>query len=169
MCINNTYNTSIGETPFYMLYGYDSPTISLVSPKINYRDDDLSIHLKKVSEIREHCRSTLLKAQEKYTKIKNIKRKEKPISIGDRVFARLKKHYTHKKLNYPISGPFIVDAFKGNALVLKAVSTEEKYTVHPDEIILKTGNQGDVGELTQEKKNKYLSPDAFNNTRKRIN
>lgn len=135
-----------------MLYGYDSPTISLVSPKVNYRDDDLSIHLKKVSEIREHCRSTLLKAQEKYTNSKNRKRKEKPIEIGDRVFARLKKHYTHKKLNYPISGPFIVEAFKGNALILKAVSTQEKYTVHPDEIIFKTGNQDKIRDKTQNEK-----------------
>ena len=163
LTINNTYNSSIKETPFYALYGYDSPTISFVKAKLNYNEDDLNYHLKRVSEIREHCRNTLLKAQDKYTSYKNENRKEKDINIGDRVFARLSKHIPHKKLNYPISGPFIVADFKGNALILKSINSDESYTVHPDEVINKPGPQ-QLNE--EEKKDKNEEDKKTKNERK---
>ena len=37
LTINNTYNEMIGETPFLALFRYDSPSVSLTSPKINFK------------------------------------------------------------------------------------------------------------------------------------
>ena len=149
LTINNTFNSSIRETPFYALYGYDSSTIAFVKPKINYKEDDLNYHLKNVSEIREHCRNALLKSQIEYTVNKNNNRKEKEIQVGQRVFAKLNKHFQHRKLNYPISGPFMVEGKKGNAFILKAIHADEKFTVHPDEIILKSDFNPDNNEINE--------------------
>ena len=137
LTINNTFNSSIGDTPFYALYGHDSPTVTFSQPKLSYSESDLTYHLKNVAQIREHCRAEILKSQGNYTEYTNRGRKEKDIKIGQRVFARLKKHFTHTKLDYPISGPMIVTDRKGNAFVLKNIATEEVFTVHPDEIIVK--------------------------------
>ena len=162
LTINNTFNSSIKETPFYALYGYDSPTITFVKPKINYKEDDLSYHLKNVSEVREHCSNALLKSQIEYTNIKNINRKEKNIQIGQRVFARLKKHYQHRKLNYPISGPFKVESKKGNAFILKGIYSEETYTVHPDEIILKSDSTTEVNNVDKTNTNTDTKAKNYN-------
>ena len=61
LTINNTYNEMIGETLFLALFGYDSPSASLTSPKINHKEDDITNHLKRVTEIRDNTRNMFLK------------------------------------------------------------------------------------------------------------
>ena len=136
LCINNTFNASVGETPFYLVYGYDSPSSVFNQPKLNYREDDLSTHLARVVEIRRHCRETLLKSQAQYTRYANTNRQNKDIVIGQRVFARLGKIIPHTKLDMPVTGPLQVIGQKGKGFQLKDLQSGNTYTVHPDCIIL---------------------------------
>ena len=107
-CINDTFNSSIGETPFYALFSYDSSSSTLSPPKLNYAEDELTQHLQRIAQIGQHCREHLLKAQAQYTDYTNSNRKTKNIQIGSRVYAKIDKHrHTPKnKLDLPISAPF---------------------------------------------------------------
>lgn len=137
LTINNTYNTSIQETPFFALFGYDSGTVTLTPPKLHYGEDDLNQHMQRVSKIRRHCRESLLQSQATYTDYTNAGRHPKNIEIGQRVYAKIDKHRQRpkQKLDLPISGPFIVLSNKGNAWNLKEISTGKNFVVHPDYII----------------------------------
>jgi len=139
LTINNTYNASLGETPFFALYGYDSPTITFSPPKIDYSEDDLTARLTRVSQIRRHCHEHLLKEQVKYTEATNDNRKPKNISINQRVFAKLNKHRIHHKLDYPVSGPMRVISKKGKAFNLKDETSGKTFLVHPDNILVRGG------------------------------
>ena len=137
-CINNTFNSSIGETPFYALFSYDSSSSSFTPPKLSYAEDELTQHMKRIAQIRQHCRNQLLKAQTYYTDYTNNKRKPKNIKIGMRVYAKIDKHrqLPKNKLDLPISGPLKVISQKGKAWNLQELSTNKNYLVHPDYIVL---------------------------------
>ena len=135
LCLNNTYNASIRESPFYALYGYDSFTETLQSPKVSYDESDFALRMKRITSIRRLCREKLLEAQGKYTEFANKDRKPKDFKIGQRVFAKLKKFKPHQKLDLPISGPFIITGKKGQAFLLHEIKTRRTWIVHPDFII----------------------------------
>lgn len=135
LTINNTYNSSIQETPFYALYGYDSFTEALQSPKHNYDESDFALRMQRITKIRQHCREKLLEAQKKYTDYTNKDRTPKEIKVGQRVFAKLDKFKNHAKLDYPITGPFVVLKEHGRAFQLEDVATKRKWIVHPDFIV----------------------------------
>ena len=143
LCINSTYNSSLQETPFFALFAHDPSTSALNPPKLNYAEDELNQHLKRVSAIRQHCRDTLLKMQERYTDYTNTKRKTKIISAGDRVYAKLKQK-SLSKLDCPISGPFLVESRRQNAWNLRELSTQKLYVVHPDQIITRKHSVNDI-------------------------
>ena len=151
LTINSTHNSSINETPFYALFGYDSPSTTFSAQRVNYQEDDISYHLKKVAEIRKHCKTELLNAQAKYTDSANINRTSKEISIGQRVFAKLSKQLPKGKLDYPIDGPFTVVGTKGNAFVLKNQSSDKEFLVHPDYIVVGRGTKVDLNVSSKEK------------------
>ena len=136
--LNNTYNSSIRETPFYALYGYDSATANFNAPKLSYGEDELQQHLTKVSIVRQHCRDNLLRSQAAYTEYTNKDRTDKNIHVGQRVFAKLTGHKqeVRTKLHLPVDGPFEVIGKKGRAWHLKELATAKKYLVHPDFIII---------------------------------
>ena len=146
--INNTFNSSLGETPFYCLFGYDSPTASLSQPTTNYGEDELSHHITKVTRIRKKCREELLKVQDQYTNYTNAARRKKEIQLGERVYAKLKKFYKHDKLDYPISGPFRVMKMRGSAFELEHIDSKETFIVHPDYIIQNNHNVENTGTIT---------------------
>ena len=156
LTLNNTFNASLGETPFFSLFGYDSGTESLTSPKLNYNESDLAFHLRRVGEIRKQCRENLLKAQAKYTDYANEGRLEKKIRVGQRVYAKLTKHKAHHKLDLPISGPFTVIQSKGRAWELKDINTNDHYVVHPDFILVSPTERVEV-EIKREEK---VTPDT---------
>ena len=135
LCINNTFNSSIGETPFYSLFAHDPSTSSFVPPKFNYSEDELNQHMQRVSAIREYCRETLLAAQDKYTEYTNTGREPKDITVGQRVYAKVSKHRPTGKLDLPIAGPFEIISPKGNAWKLRELATNRTYIVHPDYIL----------------------------------
>ena len=169
LTVNNTYNETIGETPFFALYGYDSPTLAFNQPKTTYREDDLTYHLKKVYQVREYVRKKLLLSQENYTTRTNSGRKSKPIQVGQRVFAKL-KHYPHNKLNLPVTGPMVVIDKKGRAFKLMDTASKEEYLVHPDSIIIglnppKICEETDTA--TEEKKSPGISPTVVYDNAKR--
>ena len=138
--INNSFNSSLRETPFYALFGYDSAAMALSPPKFSYSEDALTEHLTRISRTREFCRKALLKAQEAYTKTTNNKRVVKTIRVGQRVFAKLAGQQSGplRKLDYPVQGPFTVVRNKGKAWVLQEIATKKEFVVHPDAIISRT-------------------------------
>ena len=138
LTINCTYNSSIKETPFYALFGYDGASTALNPPRISYQEDGLDQHMRRIVQVRDFCRQRLLKAQEDYTNNTNKGRREKNIEVGQRVFARTDKHQsgTKKKLDLPISGPFKVLQRAGPlSWTLEEVSTGKRLEVHADYIV----------------------------------
>ena len=144
LTINNTFNVSLGETPFFCLFGYDSPTVSLIEPVTNYGEDDLNHHLKRIKTIRTHCRRELLKIQSQYTDYTNLKRQQKDLQIGQRIFAKLDKHHRHFKLNYPITGPFQIVDKKGQAMKIEHLESGETFIIHPDSILVRGNSRNKV-------------------------
>ena len=136
LTINNTHNQSIGDTPFYCLFGFDSPTVTFSRPQLNYNESALNYHLRRIDQIRQHCRENLLKIQAKYIDTANVKRHDKEIQIGQRVYAKLDKHMSRRKLDLPISGPFQVIEKKGSAYRLQTIQGKNTYTVHSDSIVV---------------------------------
>ena len=132
-CINNTFNSSIEETPFHALISYDSSSSSFTPPKLSYAEDELTQHMQRTAQIRQHCRNHLLKAQTYYTDYTNNKRKPKDIKIGMRVYAKTDKHrqLPKNKLDLPVSGPFTVISQKGNTGKLQELFTNQNYIVLP--------------------------------------
>ena len=169
---NNTYNNVLGETPFFSLFGYDSFSVAFKPPKFNYGEDYLSMHLNKVSQVRQYCRQYLLNAQEEYTDRTNLNRREKEIEVGDRVFANLKKYKTHGKLEFPVSGPFVVTKAEGRAYNIMDKNTKETFVVHPDKLILglqiPTGNLSTGQETAAAAEKPSLQGQAGSNADKQI-
>ena len=135
LTINNTFNSSIKETPFYALFGFDSGTVTLNPPKLTYSEDELQQHMYRVAQIRRQCHASLLQAQSRYTEYTNLGRKKKAIALGDRVYAKMDKYHTKYKLDLPVSGPFVVTGSKGKAWELTEAASGKTYIVHPDYII----------------------------------
>ena len=153
LIINSTYNASIQESPFFALYGYDSATSTLTPPRIDLTEgSDLYRHMQRQKAIRKTVRENLLRNQTTYTTAANKGRKEKPIEVGQRVYAKLNKQLkNHQKLDLPISGPFRVMSRKGKAWNLMHVQSRKKYVVHPDEMVIplakrETNQLPEVGE-----------------------
>ena len=71
------------------------------------------------------------------TKNANKGRKEEPIRVGQRVFAKIGNHHTENReeLNLPISGPFKVLRRSGKDWVLEELTTHNEYVV-PEEYIM---------------------------------
>lgn len=164
LTINNTFNSTIKETPFYALYGYDSFTETLQSPKLNYDESDLAQRMQRITSIRRHCREKLLEAQGKYTEYANKGRSPKEIKIGQRVFAKLAKFKQHNKLDLPISGPFKVVGKQGKAYQLQEITTKKTWKVHPDYII---GNRTGLAEKTEEDEEPDDHPDEASENKAR--
>ena len=163
LTINNTYNSSIAESPFFLLYGYDSPTVTLTQPRLNYSEDEEDIRLRRIADIRQHCRKNLLKIQEKYTNRVNLNRKKKEIAVGDRTYAKLPKQIPKQKLDYPVSGPFRVVSKRGNTVTIKEEGTKRQFQVHPDTLILKKFNVTDaedpeVQETSEKSREELIQP-----------
>ena len=139
LCINNTYNASLQETPFFALHGFDGASTALNPPRFSYGEDRLTEHMQRIISIRDMCRKKLLQAQDKYTEYANAEREEKVITPGSRVFANLDKHKSQPKhkLDLPNSGPFKVlnSTGAGNGWILEELSTGKKYNVHADFIV----------------------------------
>ena len=135
LAINNTYNRVSRDSPFRALYGYDSPTVSLTPPKLDYGEDEMSTHLNHVVKVRQHVAYHLARGQVVMNASTNTKRKGKDIAIGDTVYANLRKYQPQAKLTLPISGPLKVTEKKGAAYNLVNLSDNKQYLVHPDLII----------------------------------
>ena len=138
LTINSSYSESLGDSPFFCLFGYDSQSETYHQPRLNYAEDDLSQRLNRIQHIRNFARNRLIQNTESVTKKINKTRKDKNIQVGARVFAKLTKFKTHRKMDYQISGPFTVTEKR------KCFYTEKRPrrylcgTIHPDFIINKT-------------------------------
>ena len=80
-----------------------------------------------------------MEAQENYTGAVNKKREEKKIEIGDRVFAKLKKQISKKKLDFPVDGPFIIKGMERKGYILEEIEMKKRYVTHGDNIVVGRG------------------------------
>ena len=167
LTVNNVHNSSIGDSPFRLVFGYDSGSVTFTMPRPDYAEDDLTHHLQRVESIRNHARNFLIDAQTKMTDRVNEQRKEKSIKVNDKVYAKLDKFAPTRKLNLPISGPFTVIGKKGAAYNLRSEKTENKYDVHSDFIIPSTSSapateSPEVAKPLQERESKSTPSHSYN-------
>ena len=68
LTINSSYNETLGDSPFYCLFGYDSPSEAYHQPRLNYAKDELSQRLNRIVHIRKYTRDKLIQNTEKVKK-----------------------------------------------------------------------------------------------------
>jgi hypothetical protein len=127
---NNSYQASIGTTPFRALYGYD-PTIE-INVDENGKFPSLHERWSKMEEIRKKATDEWKRVQERQKKYVNKNRKELILGVNQLVLLNtknLKLRTPKKKLSHKYIGPFkIIDVHGSNAYRLELPSG---WRVHP--------------------------------------
>ena len=119
--INSGYNSSIGDTPHFALFGYDK--VTLLDPKsikIPCYNDNSPKELYQIHQrILNKVANNLKEAQLEYTNKANMKAKPLNVQKGDRVFL---KNVKTDKLSPPWVGPYrISNVMKHNRIELKNI------------------------------------------------
>ena len=111
--LNNSVNESVGETPFFLLYGFDKrmPTnlMDNASPprKIYNYNDYISFRNKLAYDIIRKVRNDLKDSQEKAKRQYDENAKVIKINVGDQIF--VKQHVLkgpNTKLSHIFDGPY---------------------------------------------------------------
>ena len=141
-CMNSAYHQSLGDTPYFCLYGRDkrNPFERILDkPVVNYNIDDVpttmfKIHQEVLNKVSTHLRS----AQENYLTQSRKRTKERQIKPGDRVFIEhVPKPGKSKKLNPKWIGPYRVIALgKNNRLTIRSIlhSTASPFSIHANRV-----------------------------------
>jgi len=132
---NTTYHSSIGKTPFEVVYGRQPPTIlrflsnetkvAVVALELSERDEALK-------QLKLH----LMKAQEQMSRYANKKRRDLCFEVGEWVFLKLRPHRQQsfvKRINQKLAaryyGPFQITQRIGEVAYKLKLPLESK--IHP--------------------------------------
>ena len=82
LTINSSYNETQGDSPFYCLFGYDSPSETFIEPRLNYSNNNFNRRLNRIAHIKNYARSKLIQNTEKVLQRINDTQKNKNVQIG---------------------------------------------------------------------------------------
>ena len=159
--INCSINKSIGETPFFVIYGMDkrlpySLLQSEPAPLYNH-DDYVKVQVSNFQKIHKYVQDNLAHSKAEMLSSQHAKASDVNIEVGDLVFAF--NHDRSSKLESKFLGPFRVLARKGNKFEIKSLSSGEMKWVHADDLKrAPRGIQGAEPSLTQATTNLHDSP-----------
>ena len=117
--INNTFNRILGDTPHYVLFGYDRSDLymgnSLAPREVYYNYDDFTYHREQRGKSAfNFIKTNLEKNIDSYTKTSNKKRTTRVFHTGDRVFVeRIQKKGECAKFIPPWKGPGYITEILG--------------------------------------------------------
>lgn len=141
LAINNTYNKSIGDTPFFVLYGYDSRqnTHWEITEDANYSYEDTARqrhrHLEQIRIfVKQRIQATTAETLKKVNRKLNVK----SIKKGSRVFARhIITNSSTRKFTNLLDGPYIVlSKLNRNLFLIKHIITGHERRVHVDNLLM---------------------------------
>ncbi|XP_057438197.1 transposon Tf2-1 polyprotein isoform X1 [Lotus japonicus] len=132
---NSTFHTSIGQTPFEVVYGRKAPPLVRFlsnETKVAAVALDLSERDEAIKQLREH----LKKAQEQMASYANKKRRDLNFEVGEWVFLKLRPHRQHsvvKRINQKLAarfyGPFQIETKIGAVAYKLKLPDDSK--IHP--------------------------------------
>ena len=133
--INSAYHRSLGDTPFFVLHGWDKrlPHDNLSSGVGPQSDDFLKDRLAVAQGIHQRVHSNLCTATEDYTNKANRSVKERSLSVGQLVL--LTAHKISHKLEPKFWGPYrIIQHVKGHRYKIRHVDTGVVREEHGDHL-----------------------------------
>lgn len=132
---NTTFHSSIGQTPFEVVYGRQAP------PIVKFLSNEtkvaaVALELSERDEALRQLRGHLQKAQEQMAIYANKKRRDLSFAVGEWVFLKLRPHRQHsvvKRINQKLAarfyGPFQIEAKVGAVAYRLKLPAESK--IHP--------------------------------------
>lgn len=135
---NNHASESLGVSPFFALYGFDPRWQADLSPAArNNVDDQRALsHARKMSEIHDHARAELARAQVRHQDSADTRRLPAPhFQPGDKVYLDAKNIRTQRpsrKLDHRRLGPFeIVEDLRLQTPYAYRLALPESMRIHP--------------------------------------
>ena len=137
-CINSAYHQSLGDTPYFCLYGRDKRNPFekfLDKPRVNYNIEDVpitlfQIHQNILNKVNQHLRAS----QENYMSQSRKRTKPRTLQPGDRVFIQyVSKPGKSRKLNPKWVGPYrVISLEKHDRIKIRSIlhSTSEPFSIH---------------------------------------
>lgn len=132
---NNHASETTGISPFFANYGYD-PAIELDSttPALGHPDISAQDYVRQLSDIHDHCRAEMLRAQHRHTEQSNRQRQPAPaFQPNDLVWLDARNIQTRRpsrKLDARRLGPFtIIEAIGSHAYRLDLPSSMQIHNV----------------------------------------
>ena len=147
LVINNSINVSTGESPHFLLYGYNKRLpISLCDdarpPRACYNYDDyISLRMQHYFKIVRNTRKEIQKAQDKWAI--HYKSKEKiPVKVGSQVYVqKFVPEGPNIKLSPRFDGPYrVVELLKGNKFRVVHETEVKEIIVHYNHIKIVKAN-----------------------------
>lgn len=116
---NTSFHTTLGTTPFQVLYGHRPQHLGIPDPR-SVIVKDLSSWLTKRNLLQKLIQQQLERAQQRMKQQADKKRTEREFQVGDRVYLKLQPHIepsvalrSNHKLSFWFFGPFLVLAKVG--------------------------------------------------------
>ena len=142
VAVNSSFNKSLGDTPFFILYNFDKSSFfsndeeRKGGPFYAYDDYFRSMQYQR-KLVSNYFRENLNKEMEKYLEVYNAGKKDRVLQVGQRVYMRyVAKKNEPKKLAKKWSGPLVVEKVLSTSKYILAKSSPRKtYTVHIDNIL----------------------------------
>ena len=141
--INNSLNITIGDTPAFVCFGYDTAPNTCreeLGTVYNYDSEESLIRAREIKaiQIRETVRNLIMDNRAKVHKYANRKKHDREIAVGDRVLFKnnIKKH----KLDLLYSGPAVVTKVIDNHKLALKIGFKEYPRVHINQCIRLKGS-----------------------------
>ena len=135
--INDSYNYTLGDTPFYALFKVDKRHPLNKARQFHSMHEDLVSVNKTFSEVRSYLQERLVGQAITETLRRNVDRRQVKLTIGDRVFVHHSVvQESHGKFSPTYVGPYKVVEFKPPAsYVVKNLTSQKSRLLHKDKLL----------------------------------
>jgi hypothetical protein len=160
---NSSFHSTLGKTPFEVLYGYAPRHLGLSAEMMGAEVPDLNEWLSERSLMQDLVRQHLLRAQARMKRQSNKYRSERSFAVGDWVFLKLQPYAqasvarrSSQKLAFRFFGPYKVEAKIGNVAYRLALPSSSQ--IH---LVFRVSQLKNLMEMNQCRQNCHLLMFSF--------